>query len=92
MPQVLRLCNRIEAVVLASDDGSLLQAAKEAAEAQARAATAMQRSQQLTAALSEARSPQEVLTIVAAHVEQILGMARGAIGLVNVDATHLEIV
>ena len=92
MPQVLRLCNRIEAVVLASDDGSLLQAAAEAAEAQARAATAMQRSQQLTAALSEARSPQEVLTIVAADVEQIFGTARGAIGLVTADATHLEIV
>ena len=92
MPQVLRLCNRIEAVVLASDDGSLLQAAKEAAEAQARAATAMQHSQQLTAALSEARSPQEVLTIVAADVEQIFGTARGAIGLVTADATHLEIV
>ena len=78
--------------MLTSDDASLPQAAAEAAETQARAATAMQRSQQLTAALSEARSPQEVLTIVAADVEQILGTARGAIGLVNVDATHPEIV
>jgi GAF domain-containing protein/anti-sigma regulatory factor (Ser/Thr protein kinase) len=57
-----------------------------------RAAEATLSLQRLTAALSEALTPDETLAIVAAHVQETFGAASGAIGLVTADRTALELV
>lgn len=86
------LVDLADRAALAIANAQLYASAAEAKLAAERAATHTQRLQALTASLAEALTPGEVMAIVAAQVEQLVGEASGLIGLVTDDGQALEIV